>query len=257
MTVLFADIRNFTTISEPLTAAQLKEMLNEFFTPMTEIIFKFHGTIDKYVGDMIMAFWSAPLKDKYHARHAISAALDMQLAVEKLKPVFKEKGWAEVNIGIGLNSGLMSVGDMGSKFRRNYTVLGDAVNLASRIEGLTKYYGAKLMVTENTQANQKNFIFRKADRVRVKGKKMGVEIYEVLGRTKELTPEFKKELDLYHSALEDYFNQRWENARAILTELHQAHPDVKLYSLYLHRIDEFEKTPPPSDWDGIYTHATK
>ncbi len=257
MTVLFSDIRNFTTISEPLAAAQLKDLLNAFFTPMTEIIFNHRGTIDKYVGDLLMAFWGAPLFDKNHAAHAISAALDMQIAVEKLKPVFKEKEWAEIEIGIGINSGIMSVGDMGSKFRRNYTVLGDAVNLASRIEALTKFYGVKLVVTENTQANQPNFIFRKVDRVRVKGKKNGIEIYEVLGRKKELTPELAKELELYHTALQHYFNQEWEKAHIILSELHKARPAVTLYSLYLYRIEEFEKNPPPKDWDGIYTHASK
>lgn len=257
MTVLFADIRNFTSISEPMTATQLKEMLNEFLTAMTEIIFKHQGTIDKYVGDLIMAFWGAPLIDNRHAQNAIAAAVDMQDVLAKLKPSFIEKGWAELSIGIGLNSGIMSVGDMGSKFRRNYTVLGDAVNLASRIESLTKFYGAKIMVTESTQANSKNFIFRKVDRVRVHGKINGVEIYEVLGHIKSLTPELKTELDLYHSALEDYFHQRFEKARVILTELHQAQPNVKLYSLYLNRVEEFEKNPPPSDWDGIYTHATK
>ncbi len=257
MTVLFADIRNFTTISEPLSAKQLKEMLNEFFTPMTEIIFKYNGTIDKYVGDMIMAFWGAPLKDKRHQQHAINAALEMQNAVEKLKPIFKEKNWDEVNIGIGLNTGEMSVGDMGSKFRRNYTVLGDAVNLGSRIESLTKYYGVKIMVAENTQANQTLFIFRKVDRVRVKGKKKGIELYEVLGRIKALTPELKQELDRYHAALENYFNRQFEKARAVFKELNAERPEVKLYSLYLERSEEFIKTPPGDDWDGIYTHAAK
>jgi adenylate cyclase len=257
MTVLFADIRNFTSISEPLDATQLKNLLSEFFTPMTQIIFNYRGTIDKYGGDMIMAFWGAPLVDKNHAKHAISAALDMINEVEKLKPIFKAKNWAEINIGIGLNTGNMSVGDMGSKFRRNYTVLGDAVNLASRIEGLTKFYGVKLMVTETTKAGQENFVFRQVDRVRVKGKKNGVEIYEVLCRKKELTENLTKELDLYHAALNHYFNQQWDKAHVIFAELQAAHPDVKLYSLYLRRVEEFKLTPPPSDWDGIYTHATK
>ena len=172
MTVLFADIRNFTTISETMTASELKTLLNEFFTPMTEIIFKYQGTIDKYIGDLIMAFWGAPLFDKKHAEHAITAALEMQETVAHLKPAFSARGWPEINIGVGLNSGVMSVGDMGSQYRRNYTVLGDAVNLGSRVEGLTKFYGVNLMVTEATQKDQKKFIFRQLDRVRVKGKKM-------------------------------------------------------------------------------------
>ena len=257
MTVLFADIRNFTTISEPLSAMQLKQMLNEFFTPMTEIIFKYRGTIDKYVGDMIMAFWGAPLSDKRHAQHAICAALDMQEAVEKLHPVFAAKGWAEINIGIGLNSGIMSVGDMGSKFRRNYTVIGDSVNLASRVESLTKFYGAKIMVSEFTRANFKLFVFRKLDRVRVKGKKHGIEIYEVLGYTKQISAEVKKNLDVYHTALDYYFSKRWDEANALFSELNKAEPDTKIYKLYLKRITEFKENPPPVDWDGIYTHTDK
>jgi len=257
MTVLFADIRNFTTISEPLSAIQLKEILNEFFTPMTEIIFKHRGTIDKYVGDMIMAFWGAPLKDKRHATHALSAALDMQRALAKLRPQFAEKKWPDIHIGIGLNSGLMSVGDMGSKFRRNYTVLGDEVNLASRVEGLTKFYGVGIIVTEHTQHQQQIFVFRKLDRVRVKGKKLGIEIFEPICRITEETPELALELQLYHSALDYYFAQDWEKAETIFTELSQAHPDTKLYSLYLKRIAEFKHIPPPSPWDGVYTHTEK
>lgn len=257
LTVVFADIRNFTALSEPLTAAQLKEMLNEFFTPMTEIIFKYRGTIDKYIGDMIMAFWGAPLKDKHHARHAISAALEMQQAVEKLKIVFAAKGWAEIDIGIGINTGLMSVGDMGSTFRRNYTVLGDAVNLGSRVESLTKYYGVKNIATEFTQANQSFFVFRKLDRVRVKGKKNGIEIYEALGYSKKFPIEHKKEIDIYHIALEYYFAEQWEKASELFTELSNKKPEEKLYKLYLKRIADFEKNPPPENWDGIYTHLEK
>lgn len=257
MTVLFADIRNFTTISEPLSASQLKEMLNAFFTPMTEVIFNHSGTIDKYVGDMIMAFWGAPLKDKHHAHHAISAALDMHEAVEKLKPIFAACGWAEINIGIGLNSGTMSVGDMGSKFRRNYTVLGDAVNLASRIEGLTKFYGVNLIVSEHTQTNQKSFVFRKLDRVKVKGKKNGIEIYEVLCWLKTLTPELEHELTLHHAALDFYFKQQWSKALTLFAELHESHPNTKLYSIYLQRIAAFQLLPPSENWDGIYSHASK
>ncbi|HSW70225.1 MAG TPA: adenylate/guanylate cyclase domain-containing protein [Gammaproteobacteria bacterium] len=257
LTVLFADIRNFTALSEPLTAAQLKEMLNEFFTPMTEIIFKFRGTIDKYIGDMIMAFWGAPLKDKHHARHAIRTALLMQQTVEKLKIDFAKKGWAEIDIGIGINTGSMNVGDMGSKFRRNYTVLGDAVNLASRVESLTKYYGSKIIVTENTEANQPLFLFRKLDRVKVKGKTRGVEIFEPMGYVKDFPVELKKEIDMYHSALEYYFNREWEKAQALFTELSREKPDEKLYQLYLKRLADFAINPPPEDWGGIYTHLEK
>lgn len=257
MTVLFADIRNFTTISEPLTAQQLKELLNEFFTPMTEIIFKHRGTIDKYVGDLIMAFWGAPLKDKRHAQHALNAALDMQTEVDRLKPILSEKKWPEINIGIGLNTGTMSVGDMGSRFRRNYTVLGDAVNLASRVESLTKFYGAKIMTTEFTIVNQDHFVFRMLDRVRVKGKKTGVALYEVLCRKKDLTTDFKMELARYQEALDVYYKKDFAIAHDRFTELDLQYPNTRIYELYLERTKEFMQNPPPADWDGVYTHAHK
>jgi adenylate cyclase len=257
MTVLFADIRHFTTISEHLPASQLKELLNEFFTPMTEIIFKYSGTIDKYVGDLIMAFWGAPLKDKKHAQHAIAAALEMQQAVKRLYPILKAHGWPKIHIGIGLNSGLMSVGDMGSKFRRNYTVLGDAVNLASRIESLTKFYGARLIVTENTSQGQKHFIFRQLDRVRVKGKQSGIAIYEVMGKRGEISPELTNEIEINHRALQHYFHREWDNALELFSQLKSLRPKSKLYSIYLKRIIAFKKNPPPEQWDGVYTHLMK
>jgi adenylate cyclase len=257
LSVLFADIRSFTTISEGMTAAELVDMLNTFFTPMTEIIFKHQGTIDKYVGDLIMAFWGAPLKDKHHSRHAIESALDMQIKVKELQPLLAEHKWPMIKIGIGINSGSMSVGDMGSRFRRNYTVLGDEVNLASRVEGLTKFYGVDIIVTENTQHEQSHFIFRKLDLVRVKGKKKGVAIYEVIGRHKELTPELENELTQYHAALDLYFQKKWDESYSIMFDLQKAHPDTKIYQLYTERLMAFKTNPAPDDWDGVYAHASK
>jgi adenylate cyclase len=257
MTVLFADIRNFTAISEPMTAAQLKEYLNAYLSPMTEVIFKYQGTIDKYVGDLIMAFWGAPLMDKKHAQHAISAALSMQNEVIKLNKMFVEQNVPPLQIGIGLNTGLMSVGDMGSKFRRNYTVLGDAVNLGSRVESLTKYYGVKIIATEDTIQHQDRFFFRLLDRVRVKGKDHGVSIYEVISKKTEVDKELKKEVALHEEALHFYFQQKWATAEELFNELNQRYPDKKLYRLYLDRIAEFLRSPPPQDWDGIYTLLNK
>lgn len=257
MTVLFADIRNFTTISEPMSASELKDLLNEFFTPMTEIIFKYRGTIDKYVGDMIMAFWGAPLKDKKHAQRALLAALEMQTAVTNLQTIFKQRNWPSIHIGIGLNTGIMTVGDMGSKFRRNYTVLGDTVNLASRIEGLTKYYGVKIITTEMTKKNQTLFVFREIDRVRVKGKNSAVTLFEVISLRKTISEKLSKEIELSNHALEYYFQKEWQKAQELFSRLHKENPDVKLYSLYLSRIETFLKEPPPANWDGVYSHTTK
>lgn len=256
MSVLFADIRSFTTISEGLSAAELVNMLNTFFTPMTEIIFKYRGTIDKYVGDLIMAFWGAPLKDRNHASHAMHAALKMQLKVKELQAELAQHKWPEIKIGIGINSGLMSVGDMGSQYRLNYTVLGDSVNLASRVESLTKFYGVEIIVTEFTAHNQTRFEFRKLDRVKVKGKKAGVIIYELLGFKAETTSSQLEELKLYHAALELYYQQQWEKAEEILQNLQTQEPR-RIYQLYLERIAEFKKSPPTHDWNGLYEHKEK
>ncbi|HEY5719196.1 MAG TPA: adenylate/guanylate cyclase domain-containing protein, partial [Gammaproteobacteria bacterium] len=252
MTVLFCDIRSFTTISEQLEANELADMLNRFFTPMTEIIFNHDGTIDKYVGDMIMAFWNAPLDDPQHATHAIETALEMLEQVEALKPEFKQLGYPECNIGIGLNTGPMNVGNMGSKFRRAYTVLGDSVNLGSRLEGLTKFYGVKLIVGETTREGQdEHFVFRQLDRVTVKGKKEPTRIYTPLCRRDRASPELLAELDAYTQARAHYIGQRWDEAAAEFGALQQAHPETYIYGLYLERVAHLREVPPGADWDGV------
>lgn len=255
MSVLFADIRDFTTISENLTAAQLVDMLNAYFTPMTEIIFHHRGTIDKYVGDLIMAFWGAPLKDRHHARHAIESALEMQKQLRALNQAATNK--QEIRIGIGINTGIMSVGNMGSRYRRNYTVLGDAVNLASRIESLTKFYGVDTIISSTTHEHQSKFVFRTLDRVKVKGKNAATDLYEVICYQSELTPALKKELNYYHEALNDYFAQQWQIAYDKMNELSKEHPETKIYQIYLERIHTYMQNPLPADWDGVYAHVSK
>lgn len=182
MTVLFSDIRNFTTMSEKSTPEGIAKILNRFFTPMTKIIFQNHGTIDKYVGDMIMAFWGAPLSDMDHRKHALEAALEMREMVTQLHKEFAAEGLPTIEIGIGISTGLMNVGDMGSEFRRAYTVIGDSVNLGSRLESLTKEYGANIIVSENTTKGQTDFIFRSLGQTHVKGKEILVNIFELVGR---------------------------------------------------------------------------
>lgn len=257
MSVMFADIRDFTAISENLSATELVDLLNTFFTPMTNIIFLHSGTIDKYVGDLIMAFWGAPLEDAQHASHALRSALDMQEKLHEMRQTDEMKKWPEIHMGIGINTGEMSVGDMGSQFHRNYTVLGDAVNLASRVEALTKFYGVDILVTENTQKNQPGFVFRKVDRVRVKGKKTAIEIYEVMCERVYVTEEITNELNLYHQALEMYFAQNWDGAYMKMLSLSKAHPNKKLYSIYLKRIEECRNLDLPPDWNGVYVHTSK
>ncbi len=235
MTVLFSDIRSFTSLSEKMAAADIKALLNLFFTPMTKIIFECNGTIDKYVGDMIMAFWGAPLPDAKHPRQAIIAALAMQAKVRELNPLFIERGLPALKIGIGINTGLMNVGDMGSEFRRAYTVIGDTVNLASRLESLTKYYGVDIIAGEQTYANQPDFVFRKLDYVRVKGKEIAVTIYEPLCTRQDLTPALQEELAQYEQALGCYFNKQWQQAIDLFKALVEKYPDSRLYSIYLAR----------------------
>ena len=257
MTVLFSDIRNFTTISEGLKATKLKQMLNEFFTPITGIIFQHNGTIDKYVGDMVMAFWNAPLLDANHAEHAIDAALSMLIKVEELKPIFVAKGLPEIDIGVGINTGFMNVGDMGSMYRRTYTVLGDSVNLGSRLESLTKFYGVKLLVGEGTYDVAPQFLYRLVDKIIVKGKREPVCVYEPVCRVEEASDSRKQRIEQYNQALAHYYSREWDAAEKILRQLHKADPERKLYKMYLERIDELRYEVLPDDWMGVFEHRSK
>ena len=258
MSVLFADIRSFTNISESLDANELKRLLNHYFTPMTRIIFENRGTIDKYVGDMIMAFWGAPVSNEQHAISAIDTALVMLAETERLKPEFATLGWPAINIGIGINSGTMNVGDMGSEYRRSYTVLGDAVNLASRLEGTTKFYGVGLVVGEYTRKLAgEAFVFRELDRVRVKGKHQAITIYQPMCRAGHASDTLLADLADYHRALELYRQRQWDQADALFLQLQQQHPDTRIYTLYRERITDCRYRILEEDWDGVYVRKSK
>src|SRR6185437_15247852 len=252
MTVLFADIRDFTSIAETRTPQDLKDLINAYFTRMTICIQDKRGTVDKYVGDAIMAFWGAPVRDAEHARHALECSLEMQKALRELDPLFAKKGWPTLHIGVGLNCGTMSVGDMGSQFRRSYTVMGDAVNLASRLEGLTKEYGVGVLVSENIVRAVQHFVYREVDKVRVKGKQQAVAIFEPIGVQGEIGSDTLAEIDRFHRALAHFRGQRWDEAEALLEALAAAAPEVKLYLLYRERIVHFRARPPGADWDGVF-----
>ena len=257
MTVLFADIRSFTTISEGMEPAELKDMLNRYFTPMTKIIFEHKGTIDKYIGDMVMAFWGAPLDDENHAVNSLNAALEMLAETERLKPKLMALGYPPIQIGVGLNSGEMNVGNMGSEYRRSYTVLGDNVNLGSRIEGLTKYYGAKLLVGENTYEQCKDsHAFCMVDKVLVKGKEEPVLLYEPLGLKDQIDPETLFEMESYEEAMEAYFECYWEDAHRQFFILSKLNPDRGLYQVYAERTSG-EHEVPEQGWDGVFRHTEK
>jgi adenylate cyclase len=257
LTVLFSDVRGFTSISEGLDPKQLTHLMNEYLTPMTHAIHHHRGTIDKYMGDAIMAFWGAPIRDEQHARHALYAAMEMLEKLKQVQAEFKAKGWPEINIGIGLNTGVMTVGNMGSEFRMAYTVMGDAVNLGSRLEGLTKEYGVQIIVGEATRAAIPGFVFRELDVVRVKGKDKPVAIYEPVCPVGEDDEAMMEELALYCDALTVYRAQNWSSAEEKFTALQRDYPERYLYALYKKRIAYFRDHPPGFGWDGAFTFTTK
>jgi len=259
MTVLFSDVRGFTTISEGLDSKELSQLMNSFLTPMTHVIHEHRGTIDKYMGDAIMAFWGAPLDDPHHAKNALLAGLDMIKRLAAMQDEFKARGWPEIKVGVGLNTGMMSVGNMGSEFRMAYTVMGDAVNLGSRLEGLTKQYGVEIIVSESTAEALPEFEYLELDYVAVKGKDKPVKIYEPIGLSIELAKDQKSEIRRFNKALKLYRQQQWDMAEQEIFSLSQSATtlDRSVYKIYLDRIMYFRANPPDSDWDGVFTHTSK
>ena len=255
--IFFSDIRGFTTISEGMDPRELSLLMNEFLTPLSRVVYQHHGKVDKYMGDCIMAFWGAPLPDSEHAKHAILAGLQMQQALQQLQPHFRERGWPEIHIGVGINTGKVSVGNMGSEVRVAYTVMGDAVNLASRLEGITKQYGVGIIVGESTRETVPDFVYRELDHVRVKGKDKPVAIYEPLGLSGKVDKAVLEELKLFHHALRLYRKQDWEQAELQFYNLQRMAPESKLYQVYAERIGYFRKHPPAADWDGVFVFETK
>ena len=258
MSVLFSDVRGFTTISEGLEAPELSQLMNEFLTPLTRVIHEHRGTIDKYMGDAIMAFWGAPLADEQHAVHSLEAGLEMTRAVRELDAPFEQRGWPKIKIGVGINTGEMRVGNMGSEFRMAYTVMGDAVNLGSRLEGLTKGYGVEFICSESTRlAGPSDWAFRELDRVTVKGKKEPVTIYEPLGPKEALDADFRQDVARHRGALKAYREQNWDVAEREWTTLQTSPRPHLLYEVYLARIKDLRANPPGKDWDGVFEHKTK
>ena len=256
MSVLFSDIRNFTAISEHLTTQQLKQFLNHYLTPITALIFNNQGTIDKYIGDLVMAFWGAPLNDPDHAQHAVKTALAMLAQTEAMQDEFKALGLTQaVRAGIGIHSGMMNVGDMGSDYRRAYTVLGDAVNLGSRLESLTKQYGILILVSSSTMKQCPDVSFREVDFVRVKGRQEPVRIYQPIALTPALTPEQEQLITGHQQALSAYYAGDWEHACHLFNLLVEKANDP-LHQVYLQRMQS-QQLQPPADWNGVYTHTSK
>jgi adenylate cyclase len=257
LTVLFSDIVGFTSISEALEPKDLAAFINEYLTTMSLIIRNHRGTLDKYIGDAIMSFWGAPVSDSDHASQGVLAALAMQAELIKINERVRAKGWPEIKIGIGLNSGVMRVGDMGSKVRRAYTVMGDPVNLASRLEGLTREYGVGVLVGEATKEKVKDVVFREVDRVKVKGKDEPVSVFEPLGLESAADKKLLDEVKLWHGFLKHYRAQDWDQAEVALLNVTRMNPGSKLYAVFSERIGPMRANPPGPGWDGVTAFKTK
>jgi adenylate cyclase len=208
------------------------------------------------MGDAVMAFWGAPLADREHARNAVRAALGMVARVDGLRDEFRARGWPEIHIGVGISSGPMNVGNMGSRFRMAYTVLGDTVNLGSRLEGLTKQYGVSVAVSAATAAAVPDYAFRELDLVRVKGKLEPVAIYEPIGPRPTVGATELEEAARLAAALASYRRQAWDEADAMFAGLEAGEPR-RIYSIFRERIRHFRRVPPPPDWDGVFVHEQK
>jgi len=261
ITVLFSDIRGFTSISESLDAQELAELLNGYLTQMTRIIFRHQGTLDKYIGDAVMAIWGAPFDEPGHATRCCEAAIDMLARLAEMQQEWRTRGKPVLDIGIGINTGIASVGNMGSSLRYGYTAMGDSVNLASRLEGLNKEYGTRIIISESTRAALENdrILLRELDLIQVKGKQLPVTIYEVL--TADIATEAGKEyvelIELFGRGREAYKQRHWSIAKRMFDDLLRRWPNDGPSRVFLARSEEYLAQEPAADWDGVYVMKHK
>jgi adenylate cyclase len=257
LTIMFTDIREFTTLSEGMTPDELVEWLNEYLGEMTDILFRHHGTLDKYIGDAIMAFWGSPYPQEEHALAGCRCALDMTRRLERLNAKWQSEGRKEAAMGIGINTGPVNVGNMGSAKRLSWTVMGDNVNLASRLEGLTKEYRTGMILSEATYLQVKeHFLCRDLDRIRVKGKRQPVKIYELLGAAEDRL-RLQDLLTRFDAAMAAYRSLEWRAAAGKFGELLASYPDDGPTQIFLQRALEYMDAAPEPDWDGVYVMKTK
>jgi adenylate cyclase len=264
MTILFSDIRGFTSIAEGLGPQELTTFMNGFLQPMSDVVMAHDGVIDKYIGDCIMAFWNAPLPDARHAVHAVAAAKEMRGTLVALNAERERQAAAAgqpfkpIRIGVGINTGECCVGNMGSHQRMEYTVLGDAVNLASRLEGASKTYGVDLILSESTALLVPEEPLAELDLIRVKGRDQAVRIFTVLDAPAGAAPpqQLASTLERHHEIRAAYLAQQWDRALALIDQARAEEPLglAPLYAVYLERIAQFRTTPPGPGWDGVF-HA--
>jgi adenylate cyclase len=257
LTVMFCDMRGFTKMSETMEPTQLQALLNSVFSRLTDLIRGNRGTIDKYMGDCVMAFWGAPVDTPDHAGLAVKTALEMSNAVRKINEEHRAKGLPEIGIGIGVNTGTMCVGDMGSDIRRSYTVIGDSVNLGSRLEGLSKTYGVDIVVSESTRKLANDFAWQELDKVRVKGKDQAVAIFWPLAPVDRIDKDSAAELKVWGMTLKAYRTQDWDQCDVQLLNLQRGNGKKFLYRLYAERVASMRLLPFDPEWDGATNFETK
>ncbi len=261
LSVLFSDIRGFTAFSETLKPEKVVELLNFYLHEMVELVFKYNGTLDKFIGDAVMAFWGAPIKDDNHAEQSVQCAMNMISQLKKVNRHFSDKDLPEIKIGIGINSGPMIVGNIGSVKRLDYTVIGDNVNLASRIEGLTKSYECSIIISESTKKLlNDDFICRIIDRVRVKGKNEPIVLYEPLAGPEHDTSaraKAKTIASLSDSAFKAYRDKNWDIAIKAYQDLSEIIVNDTVCDVFINRCKEYRQKPPSDSWDGTYSFTTK
>jgi adenylate cyclase len=258
VTVLFSDIRGFTSISESLDAQELADLLQSYLTEMTRIIFQHRGTLDKYIGDAVMAIWGAPFDEPNHAERSCLGAINMLSRLAELQADWRAQGKPVLDIGIGINTGVASVGNMGSSLRYGYTAIGDAVNLASRLEGLNKEYGTHILISESTQRelHTDKLMLREIDLIRVKGKLQPLTVYEILAP--DIAGNNGKELvELFGTAREVYKRHDWLAAISAFEMVLSRWPDDGPSRIFLARCLEYVSEAPASDWDGVYVMKHK
>jgi len=257
LTVMFCDMRGFTKMSEQMEPTQLQALLTGVFSRLTTLIRANRGTIDKYMGDCVMAFWGAPVETAEHAHLAVKSAMEMAHAVREINAEHRANGLPEIGIGIGLNTGTMCVGDMGSNIRRSYTVIGDAVNLGSRLEGLSKVYGVDIVVSESTKKLAPEFAWQELDKVRVKGKEQAVSIHWPMAPLERIGSEVADEGKTWATFLRAYRAQNWDQADVLLINLMRMNAKKYLYQLYAERVASMRLLPFDPTWDGATNFETK
>jgi class 3 adenylate cyclase len=258
LTVYFSDIRGFTSLSEELEPERLVELLNAYLSAQTEIVERHGGYVDKYMGDAIMAVWGAPLPAHDHAARACRAALEMRAGLAALRAGWKERFGVELHARAGVNTCQAVAGNVGSRRKANYTVLGDGVNLASRLEGANKAFGTEILVGDATRAGAGDaFVCRAVDLLRVKGKNAGVAVHELVGTAAALPAAEVARVAAWEGAMADYRARRFERARGAFAALLRDRPEDELGRIYLARCEALLAAPPPPEWDAVHALTEK